>query len=101
MCLPSMRLLVLLWVDRLHLVAQCWPPTALLLCSELQFEELYCDSLNHAEGHWEGMGSAGRGESVFPPFIMLRLTSWEWWQCCVTEILQAGIGVPYGAGRMN
>lgn len=25
-----------------------------------------CDSLNHAEGHWEGMGSAGRGKSIFP-----------------------------------
>lgn len=35
----SSRLPVLLWVDRLHLVAQCWPPTALLLCSQLQFRE--------------------------------------------------------------
>lgn len=42
---------------------------------------------------WEVLAGGIR----FPLFIMLCLTSWEWWQCNVTEILQARIRVPYRA----
>lgn len=60
-----------------------------------------CDSLNHAGGHWEGMGSAGRAGIHFSLIVTLCLRSWEWWQCSMTETLQAGIGVPYGENELN